>query len=215
MGQAFEGGSIYWTTTTGARTVSGAIRNYYFTFGGETGRLAWPNSDQFSYTANGGGEAQSFQGGSVYSSVTVGTHTVSDAIRARYHLLGGEASPLGWPASETQTLTAHGGGFGQAFQSGSIYSSTWGTYETTGPIHVLYQSIGAETGGLGWPASGVLTVTANGGGYGQAYANGSIYWSAGRGAFAVRGAIREFYFSLGGEAGRLGWPTGVEEVRVA
>lgn len=211
LARAYERGSIYWTERTGAHVVTGPLRDYYHAKGGEAGFLAWPLTGPLTSTANGGGLGQAFQGGSVYWSQAAGAHAVHGEIRRVYHSYGGETGGLGWPTSELLSVAANGGGYGQAFQGGSIYNANGRSgYAVTRDIRQAYFALGGEAGRLGWPASPELTVTANGGGLGQVFDGGSIYWSPGRGAFAVVGGIRAFYFSLGGETGQLGWPASNE-----
>jgi uncharacterized protein with LGFP repeats len=58
--QKFERGSIYWSSTTGARIVIGGIRNAWAATGAERGRLGYPTSGEYAY---GGGVRQNFQHG--------------------------------------------------------------------------------------------------------------------------------------------------------
>lgn len=63
----FEGGSIYWTPSTGAHVVKGAIRSAWASQGWEKSRLQYPLSDeQVTNTTGGQGRHQLFQGGEVY-----------------------------------------------------------------------------------------------------------------------------------------------------
>ncbi|MFI7000325.1 LGFP repeat-containing protein [Nocardia sp. NPDC050175] len=61
-GQHFEGGSIYWSASTGARVISGAIRDTWASQNWENGRYGYPISDEYDYN---GGRAQDFQGGRI------------------------------------------------------------------------------------------------------------------------------------------------------
>lgn len=56
----FEGGSIYWTATTGAHSVGGKIRDGWAALGWETSWLGYPSSDEYDIQ---GGKGQNFQGG--------------------------------------------------------------------------------------------------------------------------------------------------------
>lgn len=78
--------------------------------------------------------------------------------------------------------------------------------DVPGEIEAEYRAQGGQAG-LGAPLTGVLPLSKNGGGYGRAYALGSIYWSYDFGAKTVRqGAIRDYYFARGGADGDMGWP---------
>ena len=68
----------------------------------------------------------------------------------------------------------------------------------------------AQGGAAGWlgAASGSLTnSTSNGGGAWQAYANGTVFWSAAGGAHAVSAALLTGYTARQAATGPLGWPT--------
>nr|WP_051162522.1 hypothetical protein [Nocardia transvalensis] len=58
----FNGGSVYWSSKTGAHAVWGAIRDTWFTEVAEKGRYGYPTSDEYDYQ---GGKAQDFQGGRI------------------------------------------------------------------------------------------------------------------------------------------------------
>ncbi|CCH86172.1 exported protein of unknown function; putative LGFP repeats [Modestobacter italicus] len=60
--QVFQGGSVYWSPRTGARPVSGALRDGWASQGWENGRLGYPVGDAYGVP---GGSAQDFQQGTV------------------------------------------------------------------------------------------------------------------------------------------------------
>ena len=207
LGQAFEGGSIYWTAATGAQyIVLGPIRDYYFARSGAAGPLAFPASPPIAVGANGGGRGQVFQRGSVYSS-DFGTFTVAGAIRDVYWSYAGAGGTLGWPTAEQSSSTAKGGGVGQGFQAGAVFSSAAGTWPVLGAFQEYYAQHGSASGALGWPTSGPIAIPQNGGGTGQAFGDGSVYRRTGGSPVSVLASVRSLYFGLGGAAGALGWPT--------
>jgi len=57
---------------------------------------------------------------------------------------------------------------------------------------------------LGSPTSDFQSVGSNG--YARHYEQGSVYWTPTFGAHEVHGAIRDFYFSIGGPRSYLGFP---------
>jgi uncharacterized protein with LGFP repeats len=71
-----------------------------------------------------------------------------------------------------------------------------------GAILARWQSLGAETGPLGYPIGDDAAVP---GGFRTDFAGGSVYWSAATGARVVRGAILQRYVAAGGPAS-LGFP---------
>ena len=205
--RAYQGGSIYWTPSTGAHPVTGGFRDYYFSLGGAAGPLGWPTTGTLTLAGRAAGTAQAFTLGSIYSSSTTGTHGVSGDFRAAYFTQGGADGPLGWPTAEVVTRQEKGGGRSQAFESGAIYGSGAGVFPVSSAVYAAYAGAGGVGGVLGWPQSGLIPIAQNGGGVGQAFAGGSVYSSA-AGTFAVTGRTLVQYFAVGGSAGSLGWPTG-------
>ncbi|QLY34881.1 hypothetical protein H0264_34080 [Nocardia huaxiensis] len=61
-GQLFAGGAIYYTQSTGAHIVWGAIRDDWVRNGAENGRYGMPTGDEYDYE---GGKAQEFEGGRI------------------------------------------------------------------------------------------------------------------------------------------------------
>ncbi|WP_394551186.1 hypothetical protein ACDF64_10880 [Agromyces sp. MMS24-JH15] len=206
LGQAYQNGSIYWTATTGARTVSaGPLRDYYFSLGGAAGPMGWPMLSQQAIPDNGGGSGQLFTGGSLYSSAA-GTFLVKDPIRGGYFEQGGAAGPMGWPVAD-QTCGLPGGACGQRFAAGDV------VWTASGGAHAIWGVIGAgftAAGGIGGSWGAPTTMITNlPGGIGQAYTRGSAY-ATGSTAYFVDGTIRDLYFAYGGATGRLGFPTKAE-----
>jgi uncharacterized protein with LGFP repeats len=252
-GQAFSKASIY-SSPSGSFVVTGAMQQTYFARGGAAGYLGFPISREIPFT---GGTAQSFQLGTVYMQSNGWGGAVSAPLIAAYAKSGGPTGTLGWPRSDTSTISANGGGTGQAFERGSLYGSPAGAFIVNGAIRDFYFTKGGSAGSLGWPKAAAVCATAadcrqdfqygtvywtqtagarigtpaietyaqanaatlgarvsdairssdNGGGFGQSFANGSVYSSA-AGTFRVQGAVRNYYWGLGGSAGALGWPTG-------
>ena len=76
-----------------------------------------------------------------------------------------------------------------------------------GAIDTAYRAAGGVAGTWGVPTSGMLRISANGGGVGVAFGDVSAYAADGGQAYGVAGAIRQLYFEHGGAAGSLGFPT--------
>jgi len=75
----FQGGSIYWTPSTGAHEVHGDIRGKWASLGWERGFLGYPVGDETG-TADGQGRFSDFQGGWIYWSPRSGAREVHGAI---------------------------------------------------------------------------------------------------------------------------------------
>ena len=109
----FERGSIYWSSATGARVVSGAVRDRWAALGWEHG-LGYPTTDT---TPISGGTYSHFQRGSIYWSPATGAHQVGGAIRDRWAATGWERGYLGYPTSDERAVP---GGRANSFQGGEV-----------------------------------------------------------------------------------------------
>ncbi|MGY3568071.1 hypothetical protein [Sinomonas sp. RB5] len=89
--QAYQGGAIVWSPTTGAFESKGAIRSAWLSLGAQDGRLGYPTSGEY---AVAGGVAQDFQGGRIVWSPTSGITVTPN----------GTAAPA--PSSPAPTSTA-------------------------------------------------------------------------------------------------------------
>lgn len=59
----FPGGAIYWSQSTGAHAIWGAIRDDWVRSGAENGSYGYPTSDEYNFGVNG--KAQDFQRGRI------------------------------------------------------------------------------------------------------------------------------------------------------
>ncbi|MGY1771998.1 hypothetical protein [Blastococcus sp. SYSU D00813] len=204
----FETGSIYWSPTTGAHSVLGAIRDRWAQLGWERGPLGFPvTSDRA--TPHRPGSFTVFEAGSVYWSRDTGAHAVVGAIRDEWGRLGWEDGLLGFPRTDERS-TPGGRGRYNHFETGSIYwSPTTGAHAVLGVIRDRWAQLGWERGLLGFPVTGEQ-VTPNRQGIASHFERGSIYWSSRSGAHAVHGAIRERWRQLGWENSALGFPVSDE-----
>ena len=153
----FQNGVIYWSPTTGAHAVRGAIRAMWQDRGSERGDLGYPTTDEIA-NPNKPGVVQGFQGGTVYWSDETGPKVVKGEILKTYREAGAENSALGYPATDEIALSTRGGAFNR-FQGGSIYWSkgTGAHVVPRGPILEAWGEQGYETGRLGYPTSDVRT----------------------------------------------------------
>ena len=116
------GGSIYWTDSTGAWEVHGAIRAKWASLGWERSVLGYPVSDE-TPTSDGIGSFNNFSGppgwgGSIYFRPSTGVHEVHGAIRAYWSSQGKEKSRFGYPT--TDEFTPFAGAAQSDFQNGYI-----------------------------------------------------------------------------------------------
>ena len=177
----FAGGSLYWSTGTGAHEVHGAIRGRYLAFGGPAGFLGFPVTDETA-TPAAAGRYNDFAGGSIYWSAGTWAHEVHGAIRGRYLELGGPSGVLGFPVTD-ETGTPDGVGRYNHFTGSSIYwSPATGAHEVYGAIRAQWAALGWERSRLGYPTSGEYGIT---GGRRNDFQHGSILWHAASGRTEV------------------------------
>ena len=167
-----------------------------------------------------------------YSSPATGTHQVCGAIRDKYQALGGPSGFLGYPTTN-ELGTPDGIGRYNHFQkangyhspvdgnTGSIYwTPNYGAWSIQGAIRDEWASIGWQASPVGYPTTDRMNLPSRPGtfnhfnvigGYTSSDGKtGSIYWSAGTGAHAIYGAIRQKWLTMGFEQSYLGLPTSDE-----
>jgi uncharacterized protein with LGFP repeats len=98
-GQHFEGGSIYWSASTGAHEVHGAIKDKWASMGWENSYLGFPVSDETA-TPDGYGRFNFFEGGAIYYHPNLGTFAVNKQIAEIWKKEGWERGKLGYPTSD-------------------------------------------------------------------------------------------------------------------
>ncbi len=113
----FQNGSIYWSPTTGAQSVQGAIKTKWAVLGWEMGPQGYPVTDERP-SADGVGRYNDFQGGAIYWSPATGAQSVQGAIRDTWAGQGWETGPLGYPVSDEYAVP---GGRQCDFQHGSLF----------------------------------------------------------------------------------------------
>lgn len=202
VGQGFTNGSMYWSQATGARVVyKGGIREKYWASGSWSGPLGFPNGNVNVYQS--GGRGQGFQNGSIYYHPKYGGTIVRGTVRDKYWAVGSVGGTLGYPTGDASTYKD--GGIGQGFQNGSIYwSKATGSVYIQNPVRAKYWSLGSISSVLGYPRSDATKYA--GGGIGQGFQKGSIYWSAATGAVYVQDPVRAKYWKSGSIDGVLGYP---------
>lgn len=144
----FQGGSIYWSPSTGAWEVHGSIRGKYSALGWERSFLGYPLTNE-TITPDGIGRFNHFQGGSIYWTPGTGAWEVHGDIRGQWAALGWERSALGYPISDEMTVY---GGLGRIshFQRGSIY------WSATARARVLRERVAVHVKCLEVPVSFTL-----------------------------------------------------------
>jgi LGFP repeat/Glycosyl hydrolase family 26 len=207
-GQHFTAGSIYWSPSTGASEVHGAIRGTWAGLGWERGPAGYPLSSE-NRTPDQIGAYNLFQGASIYWSPASGAQQIQGAIRTVWSSLGWEGGFLGYPVTSETSAPDRVGRY-NAFQGGSIYwSPASGAHEVHGAIRESWAAMGYERSSLGYPVTSESTAPDQVGRY-NVFQGGAVYWSPGTGAHFIRGAIWQKWASMGWEGGQLGYPTSNE-----
>ncbi|MFB9376674.1 family 43 glycosylhydrolase [Kineococcus gynurae] len=171
--QHFQGGSVYFSSVTGAHVVKGLIRDRWAAWGWENSSLGFPLNDEIRLRS---GAYSLFQDGSIYWSPATGAHVVKGLVRDKWAAQGWENGYLGYPT--TDEIKLPGGAFSH-FQGGSVYwSPATGTHAVRGAIRSAWAQQGWETGRLGYPTSDEYDSR---GGKRTDFQGGSIFWSPGTG----------------------------------
>jgi hypothetical protein len=158
----------------GQGRVVGEIEKKFLALGGCNSFLGAPITDE-GPTISRGGRYNQFQHGSIYWTPQTGAHEVHGEIRSLWsNEFKWEAGPLGYPLTDEQTSPDNVGHF-SVFEGGSIYwSPKTGAHEVRGAIRDKYKELGWETGDLGYPTSGEVSLPD---GLRSDFEHGSITWT--------------------------------------
>ncbi|TYP89869.1 N-acetylmuramoyl-L-alanine amidase [Blastococcus xanthinilyticus] len=152
-----------------------------------------------------GVHVQQYANGRMYWTPQTGARALWGDILHRYETLGGPAA-LGAPT--TDHTPSSNSGYYAGFQRGVIYWSPWtGSRLVRGWVLDRWSVLGREGGLLGFPSSEEVAVA---GGVRQSFQGGVVSSSASTGAHEVHGSVLAKWDELGGEKGRLGFPTSDE-----
>ncbi len=187
--QAFAGGIISHNGASAAVTTlkvsAAAIEAEHTERGGASGPLGEPTSSvDVVSDPKGSGLVRKYDGGWIRSSKAGTFSTMADFIAA-HSAAGGVRGSLGWPTTDEKAVKAPtGSGRTQAFQGGSIFASTRGTFVVPARIATAYATAGGPAGSLGWPTAALLcTGTA----CAQRFIGGIISYVGGDPAIALTG----------------------------
>lgn len=177
----FRGGSngaaasIYWTSSTGAQLIQGAIRDKWATLNWERGPLGYPTTSE-TIAADGVSKYNNFQKhGTIYWSPTYSAQAVLGRIYDKWADYQYDAGLLGKPIT-SETATPDGVGRYNVFQGGSVYwSPSTDAHSINGAIRDRYAALGWERSYLGYPTSDEFSIT---NGRRSNFQNGFITWSA-------------------------------------
>ena len=201
--QEYQYGRLYWSAATGTHLLRGEILAAYLAAGGPAA-LGAPTVDE-TPAAGGRGQLNHFSGGaSIFWSPTTGARVVQGEIWQAYRASGWETGPLGFPVSSEGA--AAGGGRVSHFEFGDVYwSGATGAHPVQGRIRDVWLANGGAGGGLGYPRTDER-VGAGGAGRYSDFTGGTVYWTPTDDARVIKGSIRAWWQTLGGDAGPLGTP---------
>lgn len=218
----------------GTHVLVGPVLGKWRALGGADGRAGYPTTSCVP-TADGVGSFAEFLRvrsglpaipGAIYEHPALGVHLVDGAVLAKWRELGGEAGPLGLPATDAEPLGPKGAvASGFAALAGGVVASRGvvtsvpgiGTAAVWGPIYTRWASLDAQRGPLGVPRSDVAA-TPDGGGTmatftpfgGPSETTGGAVVSSGSGTWAVLGSFSVTWIDDERGARVLGLPVGPE-----
>ena len=172
----FTRARIYWSSSTGAHEVRGAILARYLA-GGGPGGFGLPTTDEIAVT---GGRASYFTKAHIYWSSTTRAHFSRGALLRKYLAAGG---PNGYGLPTTDDTQIPGGWYANFSGDRSIYwSSATDAHLVYGAILRKYSSMGRQSSCLGFPTTDEYSLT---GGRRNGFVGGSITYLYGAGASAT------------------------------
>lgn len=148
-----KSGSIVWTPTTGARSIFGPTRSYWWSRGGASGGLGYPKTNQVATNDGRGTEMDFEKGVTVVWSQSTGAHSIWTTIRDKWRQAGGAAA-VGLPDAEPANFRTRAGGY-SSFSTGSliVWSSSTGARLMPRAFKDAWRARNAERGYLGLPVS--------------------------------------------------------------
>ncbi len=210
---SFQRGGIYWSATTGAHDIYGAIYARYASLSPQNlAGIGLPTSGEKPGPFPGS-RMNTFQRGGIYWSATTGAHDVYGEIHRRYASLSPQnLAGIGLPTTGEKDGPLAGSRM-NSFQRGGIYwSATTGAHDIYGDIAGRYMNLSpTNLAGIGLPTSGETNGPLPGSRM-NSFQRGGIYWSATTGAHDVYGEIHRRYGTLSDSSrARLGLPVSGEQ----
>jgi uncharacterized protein with LGFP repeats len=220
----FVHGKMFFTPTTGPRTMTGAILDKYESLGGPAASdLGFPTMNEARGLAGPDSRVSTFSASDkplIYWTADHGAFVVRGAINAAWDKLGSSGGALGVPIGDE---TYDGELATQAFSGGKL---SWNRLtkafitvpptlagqltglpvpvDPTAEINMAWRAAGGAAGPLGAKQGDQAPVGA--GGLAQNFIGGKVFFSPATGANAVETDVLTKYEALGGPAGDLGFP---------
>ncbi|MFC9768204.1 LGFP repeat-containing protein [Rhodococcus jostii] len=182
----------------------GLILEKYKTMDGPRGSLGMPTSNE-KVLPDQVGRVSVFEHGSIYWSPSSDAHPVWGRIGDKWGEKGWEGGILGYPITD-ELRNPDGRGVRQFFERGAVYwSPETDAHSVNGAILDKWASLGYESGSYGYPVIDEGTTPDNVGRFNH-FRGGSIYWTAGTGAWNMPAEIAAVWSGENFEQGPLGYP---------
>ena len=168
--QTFQGGTVFWSKSTGMHAVRAGMLTKYSQMGFEQGLLGFPVSDERRLSRNGGA-SQEFQHGQIHWTASTGMKFTRGTIQDYWKSSGWENGWLGYPTGDELQVR---GGASQTFQGGTVFwSKSTGAHAVSGSVLDQYRAQRFEQGHLGFPTSEEYDW---GKGRAQSFQHGRLEW---------------------------------------
>jgi hypothetical protein len=200
----YQGGNIYWTSTTGAHEVHGAILDEFAKQAGVNGILKYPTSDTLT-TSDKKARYGNFENGRIYYRGSAGTFTVPKPYFAKHEAIGGVHGILGYPKRAVTTSRDQKSRY-QDFTGGRIYVQGSRVVEIHGAVFTKHEALQGVYGPLGYPITD-LNPAGDNRGKGQWFEKGFIWYAPTVGAHGLWGKVNDRFLANGNVKGYLRYPT--------
>ena len=224
--QNFDGGKMFFTPGTGARSLYGAVLDKYESLGGPAGSdLGFPTINEVPGLAGPDSRASTFSASDspvIFWTPDHGAYVVRGAMNAAWDALGSSGGVLGVPVGDE---TYDGEMATQPFTGGRVsWNRVTKVFSTVPPdlaqqltgvqvpidptaaIDMAWRAAGGQSGPLGAKEGGQYPI-GNDKGLAQNFVGGKVFFSFDTGANGLDGPILAKYESLGGPVGSdLGFP---------
>ena len=200
----YEKGNIYWTSTTGAHEVHGALLTEFAKQGGVLKALGYPTTDGTRDSLDRS-TYNTFERGRIYYLGSAGTYTVPNPFFARHEQLSGVRGLLGYPKAAVRT-SSDGRSKYQDFEKGRLYLLDGKVIEIHGAVFTMHEANGGVHGPLGYPVNDLAAV-GDGRGKAQWFERGLAFYSPTTGSHGLWGKVLDRFVANGHVRGTIGYPT--------
>ncbi len=204
----YRNGAIFWTSSTGAFALTGAVLAAYDAAKGPRSELGYPTGDERG-AADRKSRYANFERGRIYEVLAAAaTFIVPAPFFAKHEATKGVYGALGYPTGNPRAA-ADGRSRYQNYERGRIYLYGGRTIAVPNPSFAYHEANGGIRGPLKYPQSDYLPL-GDGIGSCQFYEGGTLWSAAGAGTHGLTGAISERFLAGGHVTGPLHYPTGEE-----